>query len=86
MPRDHSFSDFTRDARATVIRLQYPGGPGSFDISAIRPTVLEDAADIKGAAAHPDDYGGLKLKCEAALADAWIRCAPMMFSCWLAVS
>ena len=60
---------------APTVRLQYPGGPGGFDISPIRPTVLENAADIEGAASHPDDYGGLKLKCEAALADAWVRCA-----------
>jgi hypothetical protein len=42
--------------------------------------VLEDTADVEGAAAQPDDYGGLKLKCEAALAAAWIRCALMMLS------
>ncbi len=65
---------------ALTARLQYPGGPGGFDISPIRPTVLEDTADVEGAAAQPDDYGGLKLKCEAALAAAWIRCALMMLS------
>lgn len=61
---------------AVLVRLQYPGGPGGFDISSIRPTVLEDMADVEGAATYPDDYGGLKLKCEASLAEAWTRCAP----------
>eukprot|EP01043_Picozoa_sp_COSAG02_P021008 COSAG02_NODE_1054_length_14930_cov_2157.848291_7_plen_72_part_00 len=61
-----------------LARLQYPGGPGGFDISPIRPTVLENIADVEGAASHPDDYGGLKLKCEAVLADAWTRCAFML--------
>ena len=48
--------------------MVYPGGPGGFDISPLRPTVPEELAEVDDAAAHPDDYGGLKLKCEAALA------------------
>ena len=54
--------------------MVYPGGPGSFDISPLRPTVPEELAQVASAAAEPDDYGGLKLKCEAALAAAWERC------------
>ena len=55
--------------------MVYPGGPSGFDISPLRPTVPEDLAEVSNAAAMPDDYGGLKLKCEAALAAAWERCA-----------
>ena len=51
--------------------MVYPGGPGGFDISPLRPLVPEGLADIAGAASAPDDYGGLKLKCEAVLQQAW---------------
>jgi nucleoside-diphosphate-sugar epimerase len=55
--------------------MVYPGGPGGFDISPLRPTVPEELADVANAADAPDDYGGLKLKCERALADAAARCS-----------
>ena len=51
--------------------MVYPGGPGGFDISPLRPLVPEEKADVADAAAAPEDYGGLKLKCEAALQEAW---------------
>eukprot|EP01048_Picozoa_sp_COSAG05_P013466 COSAG05_NODE_1437_length_4887_cov_5.343150_4_plen_333_part_00 len=51
--------------------MVYPGGPGGFDISPLRPTVSEGSADVSGADSAPDDYGGLKLKCEAVLRRAF---------------
>jgi nucleoside-diphosphate-sugar epimerase len=51
--------------------MVYPGGPGNMDISALRPIVPEERADIANAASAPEDYGGLKLKCEAMLQEAW---------------
>ena len=62
------------DARAAAANMVYPGGPSGFDISPLRPTVPEDLAEVSDAEAMPEDYGGLKLKCEAALAAAWERC------------
>ena len=53
--------------------MVYLGGPGNMDISPLRPLVQETAADITNAESAPDDYGGLKLKCERILLDAWIE-------------
>jgi nucleoside-diphosphate-sugar epimerase len=51
--------------------MVYPGGPGRWDISPLRPFVTEESADVVGASDAPEDYGGLKLKCEAKLQQAW---------------
>lgn len=51
--------------------MVYPGGPGGMDISRLRPLVPERRADLAAAAGAPDDYGGRKLRCEAALDRAW---------------
>jgi len=51
--------------------MVYPGGPGGFDISLLRPLVPEHKVELASAGSAPNDYGGLKLKCEALLQQAW---------------
>ena len=55
--------------------MVYPGGPGTFDISDLNGSpVNENQAEIQNTADCPDYYGRLKLKCEATLAGAYRRC------------
>lgn len=47
--------------------MVYPGGVDDMDITGLSQPVAEEVADLAGADAAPDTYGGKKLKCEALL-------------------